>query len=103
MQWLVIFIFLCAQLVDGGAEVDARDDASRTPLAVAAWQGNANAVEALLSRGADVDARDMYVLNQAREEEIRRREREREKQRETETERERDRQREREKEEEEER
>lgn len=46
--------------------MDARDDASRTPLAVAAWQGNTEAVEALLSRGADVGAKDMYVHSQTR-------------------------------------
>jgi ankyrin repeat protein len=82
MQRHVIFFILCAQLVDGGAEVDARDDANRTPLAVAAWQGNADAVEALLSRGADVDARDLYVLSQLLRGKEGGRERERERERE---------------------
>jgi ankyrin repeat protein len=44
-------------LVEAGAEVDARDDSSRTPLMRAVRRGHLAAVEALIVAGADVNAR----------------------------------------------
>lgn len=46
-----------AQLVAAGADVSVRDHRERTPLSLAAFRGNAVAVEALLAAGADSDAR----------------------------------------------
>ncbi len=43
-------------LLVAGAVVDARDDAGRTPLMLAAHAGNLPLVEALLAAGADVNA-----------------------------------------------
>ncbi len=41
-----------------GADVDAKSMYSYTPLIIAAWHGNVEAVEILLERGADVFAKD---------------------------------------------
>lgn len=46
-------------LVRAGAQVDARSDAKRcTALHMAAWRGNTEVAEALVSSGADINARD---------------------------------------------
>jgi hypothetical protein len=47
-----------AQLIDRGANVNARDDYGYTPLMWAAQEGYIQTLEALLKRGADVNARD---------------------------------------------
>ena len=41
-----------AQLLDGGADVEATDDAGKTPLSAAAAGGHVEAVRLLLERGA---------------------------------------------------
>jgi ankyrin repeat protein len=45
-------------LLDGGAEVDAHDDAGHTPLHTAAQMGHASMVRLLLAAGADAGVRD---------------------------------------------
>jgi ankyrin repeat protein len=45
-------------LLDGGATVDARNDAEDTPLHLAAWNGNVATCRLLLERGADIRALD---------------------------------------------
>jgi len=45
-------------LLDGGAEIDSRDDENRTPLYRAAVGGHAETVGVLLDRGAMIDARE---------------------------------------------
>ena len=48
-------------LINKGANVDARDDDQRTPLHLAAeYSSNASVIEALLEGGANVDARDKH-------------------------------------------
>ncbi|KAK3378980.1 hypothetical protein B0T24DRAFT_610459 [Lasiosphaeria ovina] len=47
-------------LVDQGAEVDAKDQGSQTPLSRAASGGYEAIVQLLLDRGAEVDAEDQY-------------------------------------------
>ena len=46
-------------LVDRGADVDARDGIQRTPLHDACRRGHMEVAMALVDRGADVDARDV--------------------------------------------
>merc|ERR1712100_347993 len=46
-------------LLDGGADVDARDVAQQTPLHWACINGHMELAMALVDRGADVDARDV--------------------------------------------
>ncbi len=45
-------------LLDGGADIDSRDDHKRTPLLQAAVFGHAEAVELLLESGADIELKD---------------------------------------------
>lgn len=49
---------LLDMLITKGADVDARDDAKRTPLHWASWLGQLYAVDNLLRHGASVNARD---------------------------------------------
>lgn len=50
---------LLGQLLDGGANVEARDAFDRTPLLRAAFHGHRTAVELLLARGADPNVENM--------------------------------------------
>lgn len=45
-------------LIDGGAAIDARDKAERTPLLIATRANAADAARVLIGAGADVNARD---------------------------------------------
>lgn len=44
-------------LLDNGADVNYGDKAADTPLHMAAWLGNLDAMDALMRRGANLDAR----------------------------------------------
>ena len=50
---------LAAELLDGGASVDARDRFGARPLSHAARNGHLEMVELLLARGAPIDARNL--------------------------------------------
>lgn len=45
------------QLIDGGVDVNARDETTRTPLMYAAIKNQKEVVQLLLEKGADVNAR----------------------------------------------
>ena len=47
-------------VLDRGADIEARNDNGLTALMLASWEGQVAAVELLLDRGADIDARDRY-------------------------------------------
>ena len=47
-----------AELLDRGADVNAADSSSRTPLLEATFGGHLDAVDLLLTRGAEVNAKD---------------------------------------------
>jgi ankyrin repeat protein len=49
------------RLLEQGANVEARDDAERTPLIAAAYGNHVEAAEALVEAGADVNAKDETV------------------------------------------
>jgi hypothetical protein len=49
------------KLLEAGAYVEATDDAQRTPLAVAAMEGQTYSVRTLLAASADPRVSDMYV------------------------------------------
>jgi len=46
------------RLLDGGADVNAKDGKGYAPLMLAAYAGHAEALEVLLAGGADADGRD---------------------------------------------
>ena len=46
------------ELIENGAEVNARDDDSWTPLSRASMNGHTEVASLLIGKGADVDARD---------------------------------------------
>ena len=46
-------------LLDGGADINKRDDLNQTPLHVAVYKNSISAVRLLLSRGAEPSARDV--------------------------------------------
>lgn len=48
-------------LLDRGADLNARDDTKATPLHIAARYGHFDVVELFIANGADVNARDMYL------------------------------------------
>lgn len=47
------------QLVKGGSDIEARDDAGRTPLCVAAWEGQIRSIDRLVELNADPTVVDM--------------------------------------------
>ena len=55
----------CHALVklDAGAHVDETDEDGSTALIAAAWSGQPNVVELLLSRGAKLEAKNTTVSN----------------------------------------
>ena len=58
---------LVENLLDRGADIEARGPRGITPLMMAAFHGEVTIVEVLLDRGADIEARDsvMDILLQA--------------------------------------
>ena len=50
--------------LDGGAAVDETDEDGSTALIAAAWSGHVHVVDALLARGARVEAKNNTVRNQ---------------------------------------
>ncbi len=48
------------QLVAEGADINEKDQQGETPLYIAAWNGNLQAVEILIKAGAEVNIRDIY-------------------------------------------
>lgn len=59
LDWMLFMTRYMQQLVEAGAYVGAQDDAGRTPLAVAAMEGQIFTVEALLDVSADPFVLDM--------------------------------------------
>ena len=50
-------------LIDGGAEVDARDDVGDTPLHRAAWNNSLDVARLLIDRGANTDGIDLSWMD----------------------------------------
>lgn len=47
-----------SELIESGADINAKDDNCNTPLHIAAWKGNKDIVKLLVNNGADLNARD---------------------------------------------
>jgi ankyrin repeat protein len=47
------------EIIDAGADVNAKDTLDRTPLHLAAFHGRAKIIDLLIAHGADVNARDL--------------------------------------------
>jgi ankyrin repeat protein len=50
------------EIIDAGADINAKDALDRTPLHLAAFHGRAKIIDLLIAHGADVNARDLIAM-----------------------------------------
>jgi ankyrin repeat protein len=51
------------EIIDAGADLNAKDVLDRTPLHLAAFHGQTEIIDLLIAHGADVNARDLTVMS----------------------------------------
>jgi ankyrin repeat protein len=51
------------EIIDAGADVNAKDALGRTPLHLAAFHGQTEIIDLLIAHGADVNARDLAAMS----------------------------------------